>query len=338
MWRRSPDHRSAARWWNGSWRWIFFINLPLAGAAAVLAVTGRCPQRQEDRVGRLDVAGAVLAASGFGLLSYAFVDGGHQGFGRVWWAFAGGVAALAVFLWRERRAEEPMLPLGLFRRRNFAAANAETFLVYGALGGFLFFFTIYLQFLGFSAFQAGLANLPVSLVMILLATRFGRLADRHGPRRFLTFGPLLIAGGTLVVLGLDRQTAFWRFGLPGLLVMGLGLAIVVAPLTSTALSSAHERHSGIASGVNQTISRTGNLVAVAVLGAVVAGVFQASSRNDTAVPLATQQTAPALRDASVDAFRASMLIVAGLAVAGAAVGATAISDRDVQVDAADASA
>jgi EmrB/QacA subfamily drug resistance transporter len=311
-----------------SWRWIFFINLPLAVAAIVLADQGRCPQLAEHRVGRLDVPGAAAAAGGFGLLTYGMVEGAAHSFGGVWWAFAGAVAALAAFAVVERHVAEPMLPFALFRRRNFAFANLETFLVYGALGGMFFFFTIYLQFLGFSPAEAGLANVPGSLVMILLASRFGKLADEHGPRMLLVVGPVLVGCGMVLFSFMRSKDDFWRFGVAGLLVFALGLSMLVAPITSTALSSAPERFSGIASGFNQTVSRLGNLLAVAVLGLVVLLVYQGNGRNH-GVPLARGQHDLQLRSASMDGFRVAMLVSAGLALAGAAIAAFGISNPDV---------
>jgi EmrB/QacA subfamily drug resistance transporter len=303
-----------------SWRWIFFLNLPLAAATIALARLGRCPESAGLQVGRMDLPGAAAAAAGFGLLTYAVVEGADSGFGRVWWAFAGAAAALAAFATVERRAAEPLLPLALFRRRNFAAANAETFLAYAALGGTFVFLTLYLQFLGFTPFEAGLANIPTSVVMILLAARFGTLADRRGPRLFLTLGPALIGAGTLLFLLLDRRSDFWSAGVAGLALFSLGLALLVAPITATALSSVPGEFAGVASGVNSTVSRLGNLLAVAVIGLVVSLVFQASGGAVGAVPLAAGERDPALRAASVDAFRAGMAVAAGLALAGAAVG------------------
>lgn len=312
-----------------SWRWIFFVNLPVAAAAVYLALAGRCPQRERHSVGRLDVPGAGLAAVGFGALTYAMVAGADRGFGTVWWAFVLAGAALVAFVVVELRVAEPMLPFALFRRRNFAFANVETFLVYGSLGGMFFFFTIYLQFLGFSPLAAGLANVPGSVLMILLAPRFGRLADQHGPRLMLTVGPALLGCGTLLWSFMEDRAGFWRFGIPGLVLTSLGLAALVAPITSTALSSAPDRFSGIASGVNSTLSRLGNLLAVAALGFVVLLVFKANGGNH-GVPIARHQTDPDLRSASVEAFRVAMLIASGLAFAGAAVAALGISNAEAR--------
>lgn len=311
-----------------SWRWIFLVNLPLAAAAIALARRGRCRQLEQHRVGRLDLPGAALAALGFGMLTYGIVEGADRGFGAVWWAFPVAVVALAAFGAVERRVAEPMLPFALFRRRNFAFANLETLLVYGAIGGLFFFFTIYLQFLGFSPLEAGLANVPGSVVMILLAARFGRLADEHGPRVLLTLGPFLIGCGLVLFSFMAERDDFWRFGVAGLGLFSLGLSMVVAPITATALSSAPARFGGIASGLNQTASRLGNLLAVAAIGFVVLLVFHANGGTREAAPLAQGQHDPQLRSASVDAFRAAMLVAAGLAFAGAAVGAAGISNGE----------
>lgn len=311
-----------------SWRWIFLLNLPLAAIAVVLALVGREDKAETPRSGRFDPAGAALAAAGFGLLTYGLVEGTERGFAGLWWAFLGSAAALVAFAVVETRVAEPMLPFALFRRRNFAAANAETFLVYAGLYGFIVYFTIYLQFLGFTPFEAGLLNIPTSVVMILLAARFGGLADRHGPRLYLTVGPALIGLGALTFTLVESRSDFWRYGLAGLAFFSVGLAMMVAPITATALKSAPERYAGIASGVNSTVSRLGSLVAVAVIGLVISLVFDAQVDAPGAVPLAKDQVDPELRDASADGFRAGMLVAAGLAFAGAAVGALWISNRE----------
>jgi EmrB/QacA subfamily drug resistance transporter len=321
-----------------SWRWIFFINLPLAGVAVALALAGRSPQRAEQRVGRLDLPGAALAAIGFGSLTYAMVEGAEDGFADYWWAFLVAAVSLAAFGVVERRTPEPVLPFELFRRRNFTAANIETFLVYAALSGNFVFVILYLQFIGFSPFQAGLLEIPTSVIMIALAARFGALADRLGPRLFLTAGPALLGVGTLFFLLVEERSDFWTAGVAGLLLFALGLAMLVAPITATALSSAPPEYAGIASGVNSTVSRLGGLLAVAVVGLVIALVFERQAGETDAVPLATDQTEPELRDASIDGFRAGMLVVAGLAFAGAAVGAFGISNEQAEADGATAPA
>lgn len=313
-----------------SWRWIFFINAPLAAAAIALALAGRSAQREEHRVGALDVPGAVLAATGFGALTYGMVEGAESGFGSLWWAFLLAAASLIAFAVVERRSSEPMLPFELFRRRNFAASNLETFLVYGALGGNFLFLALFLQFLGFTPFEAGLLNIPTSLIMIALAARFGSLADRHGPRFYLCVGPILIGTGTLLLLGLDERSDFWTFGLAGLVLFAVGLAMLVAPITATALSSAPGRYAGIASGVNQTVSRLGNLLAVAAIGLVITLAFHAAGGTEEAVALARGQRDPELRAASIHAFRTGMVVTSLLAFAGALVAALGISDAEAE--------
>ncbi|HSE82434.1 MAG TPA: MFS transporter [Gaiellaceae bacterium] len=313
-----------------SWRWIFLLNLPLAAAAVFLALLGREEEGESARARRLDLPGAALAAVGFGFLTYGLVEGADRGFGSLWWAFAIAAAALASFVVVETRVDEPMLPFALFRERNFAAANVQTFLVYGGLYGFFVFFTIYLQFLGFTPFEAGLLNIPASVVLIVLAARFGTLADRHGPRLYLTVGPALIGLGTLVFAVVDTKSDFWTWGVAGLLLFSFGLAVMVAPITATALKSAPERYAGIASGVNSTVSRLGSLIAVAVIGLVISLVFESSTNVAGAVPLALDQSAQELRDASVEGFRAGMIVAAALAFAGAAVGAFWISNREAR--------
>jgi EmrB/QacA subfamily drug resistance transporter len=312
-----------------SWRWIFFVNLPLAVAALFLADRGRCPRLEEHRVGQLDVPGAALAATTFGMLTYGMVEGAANGFGTAWWAFPVAGAALAAFVWVERHVPEPMLPLDFFERRNLVSANFETLLVYGALGGLFFYFTIYLQFLGFSPAAAGLANVPGSVMMILLSSRFGKLADEIGPRLFLTVGPALIGGGLVLYSFMETRSDFWRFGVPGLAVFSLGLAMVVAPITSTAMASAPARYSGIASGLNATFSRLGNLLTVAALGLIVLLVFHSGGGSGDA-PFARDQPGGEIRSASVDAFQTAMLSAAGLALAGAAIGAAGISNKEAR--------
>jgi EmrB/QacA subfamily drug resistance transporter len=316
-----------------SWRWIFFINLPLAAVTVALARAGRCGERKQLRVGRLDLGGAALAALAFGTLTYGLVEGADRGFADVWWAFAVCIPALVAFVVVEQRSAEPMLPFRLFRVRNFAVANAETFLVYGALYGQLVFFQLFLQFIGFSPFEASLITIPASLIMIALASRFGALADRHGPRLYLTIGPFLVGVGILLILPVSSRDDFWVPGMASILLFAFGLAMLVAPITSTALKSAPSEYAGIASGINSTVSRLGNLVAVAVIGVVITLIFENQISAEDAVPLAKDQRGEDLRDASVDAFRVGMLLAAGLAFAGAAVAAIGFSKEAAPAEA-----
>ena len=313
-----------------SWRWIFFLNLPLAVLTVVLARIGRCDERGQLRIGRLDVPGASLAALAFGTLTYALVEVANQGFGAVWWAFAISAASLVAFVWVELRVAEPMLPFELFKRRNFAFANLETFVVYGALYGQLIYVQLYLQFLGFSPFEASIILIPGSLIMIALASRFGSLADRHGPRLYLTLGPTLVGVSILLLLPIGERSDFWVAGTTSIIVFSLGLAMLVAPITAAALKSAPSEYAGIASGVNSTVSRLGNLIAVAVIGLVISLVFNAQVDREDAVPIEKGQRGAEVREASKDGFRAGMLLAAGLAFLGAGVAAFGISDREAR--------
>jgi hypothetical protein len=244
----------------------------------------------------------------------------------VWWAFAISAPALVGFCLVESRSKNAMLPFSLFRRRNFAMANLETFLVYGALYAQLIFVQLYLQFIGFSPFEAALLGLPASVIMIALAARFGKLADEHGPRFYLTVGPFLVGVGILLILPVTSRSDFWTWGFASVVVFAFGLAMLVAPITSTALKSAPAEFAGIASGVNSTVSRLGNLIAVAAIGVVISLVYD--SKVSSGEPLARHQVDQALRDASISGFRMGMLVAAGLAFAGSAVAALGIVNRE----------
>ena len=201
-----------------------------------------------------------------------------------------GIAALVGFVVVERRSANPMLPLGLFASRQFASANAITFVVYAALGGVFFLFVVFLQtVLGYSALEAGASALPISITLLLLSSRSGALAQRIGPRWQLTIGPFLLAAGMLLMRRIEPGDSYVAAVLPAVLVFGLGLAAVVAPVTATALAAVDAGHAGIASGVNNAVSRVGQLIAVAVLP-LVAGLsgsdFQDADALEAAFPVA----------------------------------------------------
>ena len=301
-----------------SWRWIFFLNLPLAAGALYSAWLGRhAGSQHQETPSRLDIAGAALAGVGIGCVIYGLVQAGEQGFLDVAWAFAVGIAALAAFILRERRAREPLLPLSLLRNRDFTLVNIETFVVYGALAGSTFYLGLYLQsVIGYSPFEAGLLLLPSTVVLLVLAPRFGRLADRLGPRPLLVGGPVLMAMGMLLWLRVDDRS-LWDGLLPGLLLYGLGLSMVVAPITAAALTTIPERQAGIAVGVNATSSRLGSLAATAVLGLVVSVVFAARTDTPNLVPLTLGQDGQDFITGSTDGFRAAMILAATLALVGA---------------------
>lgn len=281
-----------------SWRWIFLVNLPLA-AAAILCSRASVPETRDVTVaGHLDLAGAVLAAAGLGGLTYALIEWGSPW---AWPAGLAGVAAFTGFLVTQARVGQPMMPLGMFASRTFSAANAMTLLVYAALGALSFFLVLHLQtVLGWSALIAGTAPLPITLCLLLLAARGGALGERIGPRVPMTGGPLLMAAGSLWLAGVGSGTSYWTGILPGLLVFGVGLALMVAPLTATVLAAVPDQHAGIASGVNNAVARTGSLLAVAGLPMLVG-----LSGEEYADPVAF-----------AEGYRRAILVCAGLLAGG----------------------
>ncbi|MDP2774220.1 MAG: MFS transporter [Nocardioides sp.] len=246
-----------------SWRWIFLVNLPLAVVTVVIAQRWVPETRDPHASTHFDVAGALLAVVALGGTTYALIQwGGPLAPYAAVVALLTGVAFLVV----ERRSREPMLRLDIFRDRTFSAANAMTLLVYAALGAIMFFLTLQLQTVGgYGALAAGLATLPVTFCMLFLAAKGGELGARIGPRIPMTVGPVVMALGTVLLLGVDAGVVYWSDVLPGITVFGLGLALMVAPLTATVLAAAPDEHAGIASGVNNAVARAGSLLAVAAL-------------------------------------------------------------------------
>jgi EmrB/QacA subfamily drug resistance transporter len=285
-----------------SWRAIFLLNIPLGVFVVVMANRHVPETRDPTAVGRLDYPGAFLAVVGLASATYALI-GASSGAGATTVLVSGtaGVLGLAGFVVTERRSANPMMPLSIFASRQFTAANLVTFAVYAALGGVFFLLVAFLQIsLGYSAIAAGAASLPVTVLMLLLSPRAGALAQRIGPRLPLTIGPLLIAAGMLLMTQIDRGDLYATSVLPSVLVYGLGLAFVVAPVTATVLAAADDRHSGVASGVNNAVARVAGLIAVAVLP-LVAGL----SGPDFLDP-----------DAMAEGFGVAMVATAALAVAG----------------------
>ena len=248
---------------HASWRWIFLINLPLAALTVWLAQRWVPESRDPQARGRFDLAGASLAALALAGTTWALTDAGGP---TTPYAAAVGILAAVGFLVLERRLADPMVRLGLFRDRTFSAANGMTLLVYAALGAILFFLVLELQTVGgYTALQAGLATLPITACMLVLASRGGALGQRIGPRIPMTFGPLVMAAGTLWLLVVGEDVTWWRDVAPGLTVFGIGLALMVAPLTATVMAAAPDDSAGIASGVNNAVARAGSLLAVAAL-------------------------------------------------------------------------
>jgi EmrB/QacA subfamily drug resistance transporter len=253
-----------------SWRLAFLINVPLV-LACVWVTRRYVPESCDQTVGgRPDIMGSVLGALGLAGVTAALVEGGARGFGDplVLVSTMVGVAALTAFVVVQRRSHDPLVPPDLFADRTFVVANVLTFVVYAALGGVMMLFVIQLQTsLGYSPTAAGVAGLPISVLMLLFSARMGKAAQRFGPRWFLVVGPMVIAAALLMYLGVTPGASYLLVVLPATIVFGLGLVLVVAPVTATVLAAADDRHAGVASGVNNAIARTGSLLAVAVLPA-----------------------------------------------------------------------
>ena len=246
-----------------SWRWVFLINLPLAALVVWIALHHVPESRDANADAHLDPAGAVLGAVALGGISFALIEAGSGGGMAVPAGLVGVVAAVA-FVVVERRSAHPMLPPEVFRSAQFTAANIVTFVVYAAIGVVFFLLVIQLQVVaGYGPIAAGTALLPITLVMLTLSSRSGELAARIGPRLQMSVGPLVCAGGLLLLLRIGRDASYLGDVVPAVVVIGLGLATMVAPLTATALASAPDEHAGLASGVNNAVARTGGLVAVA---------------------------------------------------------------------------
>ena len=252
-----------------SWRWVFLINLPLAALVVAVAVR-HVPETRDPTASdaSVDWSGGVLGALALAGLTFALIeaDGGAR---VVVPALAVGLVGAVLFVLRERRARYPVLPLNVFAAAQFSATNAVTFLVYGGFGALFFLLVVQLQVVaGFGAVASGAALLPVTLVMLLLSSRSGALAARIGPRLQMSVGPVVCAGGMLLLSGIDAKSSYALGVLPGVTVFGLGLAIMVAPLTAAALAAAPAAHAGMASGVNNAVARTGGLLAVAAIPAL----------------------------------------------------------------------
>jgi EmrB/QacA subfamily drug resistance transporter len=283
------------------WRLIFLINPPLAAVTVFIALRWVPETRDANASTHFDLRGAVLAATALGGTTYALIEWGGPA---AWVAVLVGAASAVGFLVAEDREAEPMLALGIFRDRTFSAANLMTLLVYGALGAIGFFVTLQLQTVsGYGALAAGAAFVPMTLLMLTLASYAGRVGMRIGPRIPMTAGPLIMAAGVLLYLRIGSDPSYVVDVLPGVVVFGVGLTFMVAPLTATVLAAAPDEHAGLASGVNNAIARAGSLLAVAALPVAVG-----LRGEDYAVPSVFD-----------DSFRMAMMICAALLAAGAAV-------------------
>ncbi len=250
-----------------SWRAIFLFNVPLALIAIALGYTAlkQAPMRRGFSI---DWLGATLAFLFLAGITFGLIEGPANGWSAITvGAIIAGVACFALFIWWERRASRPLVDLELFRNRNFAATNAATLLLYAAFGGFGFLFSYFLQTVsGFSATAAGAAFLPVSAMLGIASGQVGQYSARLGPRWFMGTGPLFCAAGMLTLLPLGPGTTYFAGVLPGILLFGIGLTLTVAPLTATALNSAPDEKSGIASAINNGLASAGPLIAIALLG------------------------------------------------------------------------
>ena len=295
-----------------SWRLIFFINLPFAALAAWAAMQHLPESRPETAAARLDYVGAALAAFGLGGVIFALTVGPAGWETPIVLATGvGGMIALVTFVLVERSIRHPLLPLELFRSRQFSAANAITFVIYGALGGALFLLPIQLQrVVGLSALKSGSALIPMTILMLLVSSLAGRLAQRTGPRLPMTIGPLIAAIGLALLVRVGPSGGYWLTIFPAIVVFGLGLSITVAPLTATVLAAAGPEHAGIASAINNDVARAAGLIAVATLP-LVAGLTGSAALD------------PRILSAG---FRMAMWIAATLVAAGGVLSYLTIRD------------
>jgi EmrB/QacA subfamily drug resistance transporter len=334
-----------------SWRLIFLVNVPFVAATLVLVSRAVSARARGTDHAPVDWLGAVLTFFGLAGPVLALIRQPTVGWGsiQVWGPGLCGLALLGAFVAHERRAAAPMLPLGLFRRRNFTVGNVQTFAMYGGLSVTFFLLALFLQEVaGYRALAAGLALTPPTIVMFLLSKRMGKLADRLGPRLFMGLGPLIAAIGLALMLRLQGHVQFLTELLPALLVFAIGLSATVAPLTATVLADADESNAGIASGVNNAIARIAGLIAIAAIGAVVSVQFSStldstlrghalSSAARAAISQARGQTlarvdparagadvAAAVQSAAVHAFHVGIGISAALVALGGLLGLVAI--------------
>ncbi|HLY48299.1 MAG TPA: MFS transporter [Solirubrobacteraceae bacterium] len=345
-----------------SWRWIFAVNL--VPVTATLLLLRRLPSDRRNP-GHVDIIGALLCALGLGGPVFALIEQPVYGWGSATVAIplVAGAILFAAFLVWERRSPQPMMPLHLFASRNFAVGNLTTFALYAGLGVATFFVILFIQQVGgYTPVQAGLSLLPLTLLMFTLSRRFGALADRIGPHRFMAAGPMIAGAGLLLLMRTNAEANYLSQIFPGVFVFGLGLSMTVAPLTATVLGSVDSGHSGLASGVNNAVARVASLIAIAALGAVVAASFQGrlesqlrgqrlSRSASTAVavartrPLVTHVSGlparerplvhDALVEASVHAFRIAMAIAALLALLGGVASLIGIENPRRHVPSAD---
>jgi len=343
---------------HASWRWVFFINLPLAAIVIILTLWRVPESRNPQAGGSLDWAGAVLATAGLGGIVFALIESSKRSWNDpvVIPSLLVGVSALIAFAAVESRTRSPLLPITLFRVRNFAGANLLTLFLYSALSGMFFFFPMNLiQVQKYTATAAGAASLPFIVLMFVMSRWSGGLVDRYGARRPLVAGPIVAAMGFALFAVPSIGAGYWTTFFPAVVVLGLGMAISVAPLTTTVMNSVAADRAGVASGVNNAVSRLAGVLAIAILGIVMLGTFNRHLTGDLAqvnvsreirqeitsqemklaaieVPAKIDVAAKEAIRRSIDesfiaGFRVVMLIASGLALASAATAWLVIRDK-----------
>jgi EmrB/QacA subfamily drug resistance transporter len=338
-----------------SWRWIFAINLPLIAVTMMIAARAVAESASLHGHEPIDYVGAALCVFGLAGPVYALTEESTRGFGDpvVWVPLVGGLILFAAFIEYERRASHPMVPIRLFKTRNFAVANGACVTLYAGLSALTFFLVLYLQqVVGYNALEAGLALSPVTAVMFVLSRRFGALAARFGPRAFMGLGPIVAGLGLMLLQGLDKDVTYVTDLLPALLIFSVGLSMTVAPLTATVLNSVDERHAGAASGANNAVARVAGLLGIAAVGAVIASQFASSLNSHLAdrgpLPAAVERAkadaksrplvgthaepayratlGPAVDSASTAAFHTGMDVAALLVALGGVISLAGIRD------------
>src|SRR3954467_5166168 len=298
-----------------SWRAIFWVHLPLIAATVALTLHSVEESRDPDAFRGIDWSGIALSAVGLGGPVFALIEQPAYGWSDpiVWVPLVVGIASFVLFVAHEARTRHPMMDLALFRIRNFAIANLTTLSAYAGLIGGLFFVGLFLQQVaGYSPLEAGLATTPISLILFVLSPRWGRLASGTGPRLPMTLGPIVGGIGLLAMMRVGSGADYVTEVLPAILVFGLGLSATVAPLTATVLDSVDERHVGIASGINNGVSRVAGLLAIAILGAVISARFTTITGGAVAGGPLTANAAAA----STSAFHLGVLIAGILMILG----------------------
>ena len=287
------------------WRSIFWLNVPLAAVVIWLSVK-HVPETTGEQ-DKLDITGAALAAGGLALLTYGLVE-------KSWMWCAGGIALMVVFVVHQKITPHALVPLALFADRVFTAANICTFAIYGALSGSMFLLVLQLQYVsGYSPLEAGLATISITILMLLFSSKAGELGAKIGPRWPMTIGPVVAAAGLLMMLGIGRHPNFWIDVLPGSIVFGAGITLLVAPLTTAVLAAAPMDQTGIASGINNAVARTASLLAVAAIPPI-AGIAGANFAD------------PAVFSPG---YRTGMWICAGMLVVAGVCAMTLIHGRKV---------